>query len=117
MGGSGDGIGQDAAGAAGQRGRGAVDPFGQPPEPLTTADFRARLAARIAENSAVLALPESSLAPADEARSWQWYRFSRDKAGQWTTIQQTNARIKTALPTAPPVRDYNYDLELEVEEL
>ena len=41
---------------------------GQPPEPLTTADFRVRLAARIAENSAVLGIPESSLAPADVQR-------------------------------------------------
>ena len=74
-------------------------------------------APRLVPTHAFPAVAIRSLAPADEARSWQWYRFSRDKAGQWTTIQQTNTRIKTTLPTAPPVRDYNYDLELEVEEL
>lgn len=41
---------------------------GQPPEPLTTAEFRARLAARIAENVAALELPESTLASADVRR-------------------------------------------------
>ncbi|WP_460503243.1 hypothetical protein, partial [Hymenobacter agri] len=72
---------------------------------------------RLVPSHAFPAVAFRSLAPADAARSWQWLRSGPARTGRWSTIQQNNARLQKALPSAHPRRDYNYDLELEVEEL
>ena len=61
------------------------------------------------------AVAQRSTDAGEAAQSWRWHRFNKDSS-RWFSSVEDNALLQKINPTKVPIYQYNYDLELEVEE-